>query len=94
MDIVDNRVDQMAQKIEDLKFMERLSDHYTPLDLLQDVFDVLHSDKELAALLVPKLKEGCKEFIKQKQQELEEEEEGITGNTMAKEKLGNIIATL
>ena len=56
----------MAQKIEDLKFMERLSDHYKPLDLLQDVFDVLHSDKELAALLIPKLKAGCKEFIEMK----------------------------
>lgn len=66
MEVVDNRVDQMADKIEDMKFMERLSDHYEPIELLQDVFDALHKDKELAALLVPKLKQGCKEFIQMK----------------------------
>jgi len=60
MDVVDNRVDQMAQKIEDMKFMERLSEHYKPLELIGDVFDCLHRDHEIAALLIPKLKAGCK----------------------------------
>ena len=94
IDVVDNRVDQMAGKIEDMKFMERLSDHYQPIELLEDVFAILHRDKELAAQLVPKLKQGCKEFIAMKKKELEEEEDDrVTGNTIAKEKLSNIIAT-
>ena len=97
IEVVDNRVDQMADKIEDMKFMERLSDHYEPIDLLEDVFAILHKDKELAALLVPKLKKGCKQFIKMKKAEMEEEEKaGIpgAGNTLAKDKLADIIAQL
>lgn len=38
IDVVDNRVCQMEARIEDMKFMERLSDHYDPIDLIEDVF--------------------------------------------------------
>ena len=43
--------------------MERLSDHYDPTMLLDDVLARLHRDKELAALLVPKLKRGCEAWL-------------------------------
>ena len=43
--------------------MERLSDHYDPLTLLDDVLARLHRDKELAALLVGKLKAGCEGWL-------------------------------
>ena len=71
--------------------MERLAQHYKPIDLLTDVLANLHKDKEMAALLVPKLKLGCKEFMRNKREEVGTAE-AIKGGTLAKDKLTNIIA--
>lgn len=65
METVENRVTQTQSSIDDKKLWERLSDHFEPYDLLiNDVLKNLHKDRDIAALLVPKLKKGCIDFLK------------------------------
>ena len=66
VDSIENRVKQTEDSINDKKLMERLAQHYEPIELLYDVLDNLHKDRQLSALLVPKLKQGCLDFIKDK----------------------------
>ena len=41
-----------------------MSDHYTDIDLLFEVLNMQHSDMGKSAQLVPKLKEGCEQWLK------------------------------
>ena len=66
MESIENRVKQTEDSVNDKKLMERLAQHYEPIELLYDVLDNLHKDRQLSALLVPKLKQGCLDFIKDK----------------------------
>ena len=66
VDSIENRVKQTEDSVNDKKLMERLAQHYEPIELLYDVLDNLHKDRQLSALLVPKLKQGCLDFIKDK----------------------------
>ena len=60
---MENRVKQIEANIEDKKLIERLSEHIDPLDLIEEVLDNLHKDRELAALVITKLKKGCIDFL-------------------------------
>ena len=43
--------------------MEYLSDHFEPRMVLDDVLSNLHKDRDMAALLVRKLKVGCEHWM-------------------------------
>ena len=66
-DANENRVLQAEASISDKKLMERLGSSYSVEALLDDVFGGLHHDRQMAALLVPKLKQGCLDWLKQQQ---------------------------
>ena len=51
----------------DKKLWQRLSDSYTEIDLLFEVLTMSHSDMNKSAQLVPKLKKGCEEWLKENQ---------------------------
>ena len=60
---VQNRVDQVHQDTMDKKLWERMSDHYTELDLLFEVLGKQHKDLTKSAQLVPKLQRGCQAWL-------------------------------
>ena len=70
---MENRVLQTQASNDDKKLMERLGEHYEPLTVMDDVLARLHRDKELAALLVPKLKQGCEQWLAAQKASNEEE---------------------
>ena len=70
-DIVDekrsmgNRVNQINGEIDDKVLMTKLQPDCSPTDLVDHVLGELHNDKDLAALLVPKILKGCYAFESQ-----------------------------
>ena len=74
--------------------MERLAEHYEPLALLDDVLKLLHKDKEVAALLIPKLKQGCKDFMAKKRSGSASLDGKIPGGTLCEDKLRNIVGQM
>ena len=54
---------QIQKETADLKLWERLSDHYSPTELLLDVLKTQHKDVYKSGMLLPKLKVGCEQFM-------------------------------
>lgn len=60
-----NRVKQTKEIILDKTIVDVMDETITPLKFLQDKLEELHYDRDLSALLVPKLLHGCKKFMDQ-----------------------------
>lgn len=60
---MENRVAQVENDNQDKKLYERLSKHYSEMDLLFEVLSHVHSDLSKSGQLVPKLKEGLEDWI-------------------------------
>lgn len=58
-----NRLEQVNRDNQDLKLLERL-ERYDPLDLLFEVLKKQHPKEDLSGLIVPKLLEGCDNWIR------------------------------
>ena len=63
IEAAENRVEQIHDSIQDRKLIERLAGHYRPRHVLDEVLRNLHKDREMASLLIPRLKKGCKEYL-------------------------------
>jgi hypothetical protein len=59
---MEHRVEQIQGEISDKVLMTKLKPEYTPLDLVDEIIGDLHNDKDLGALLVPKILKGCYAF--------------------------------
>lgn len=64
-EIEENRRKQVELDNQDKKLWQRLSEQYTETDLLQEILDLTHPDMYKSAQIVPKLMEGCKEWLKE-----------------------------
>jgi len=60
-----HRVKQINGEISDKVLMTKLQKSCTPLELVEDVISDLHNDRDLAALLIPKILKGCYAFEQQ-----------------------------
>ena len=56
----------------DRKLIERLAEHFKPEHVLDEVLRNLHKDREMASLLIPRIKRGCVEYMKKMQEDAEE----------------------
>ena len=63
IEVAENRVAQIRDSIMDRKLIERLADHYEPRHVLAEVLRNLHKDREMASLLIPRLKNGCVAYM-------------------------------
>ena len=75
----------------DRKLIERLAEHFKPEHVLDEVLRNLHKDREMASLLIPRIKRGCVEYMKNMQADAENE---AKGQTLTKDKLSNILAAM
>ena len=60
---MENRVKQVAQQIEDKVIIKKIREE-KPVEFVDQVIHELHNDRDLASLLIPKIKQGCVEFLK------------------------------
>ena len=67
-EVEENRVAQVEKDNQDKKLWERLSEHYSEMDLLFEVLEQTHKDLNKSAQLVPKIKEGCEAWLRANQQ--------------------------
>ena len=76
IEVAENRVAQIRDSIMDRKLIERLADHYEPRHVLAEVLRNLHKDREMASLLIPRLKKGCVAYMKGLREDAEGEGKG------------------
>ena len=76
IEVAENRVAQIRDSIMDRKLIERLADHYEPRHVLAEVLRNLHKDREMASLLIPRLRKGCVAYMKGLREDAEGEAKG------------------
>ena len=76
IEVAENRVQQIRDSIMDRKLIERLADHYEPRHVLAEVLRNLHKDREMASLLIPRLRKGCVAYMKGLREDAEGEGKG------------------
>ena len=76
IEVAENRVAQIHDSIMDRKLIERLADHYEPRHVLAEVLRNLHKDREMASLLIPRLRKGCVAYMKGLREDAEGEAKG------------------
>jgi len=59
---MEHRVEQIQGEISDKVLLTKLKPEFTPLELVHQIVGELHADKDLGALLVPKILKGCYAF--------------------------------
>ena len=66
-----NRVNQVQAEIDNKKLLQKLDMNKgtAPLALVEELILEQHKDRDLACLLIPKLLKGCKEYIKEQEEE-------------------------
>lgn len=66
------RVEQVERDNNDKKLIERMSKHYTKMDMLFDLLQMQHQNLEQSSQLVPIIQKGCRQWLIRNHMEQEE----------------------